>query len=421
MAVKYEKKPFINSTENKKYEYDGGEIETSKLKIKVRGTQSRYDMSSMIIIRVHFYNQGDYNAETNKYSYTDGNYQNISIVPYASGSEVNYKTEEIDLDNNYIKSIQIIGDATEIKIYKESIVLTSDNYKDIVNEGIASGDIDVGSGGSGLPGTGEGSGGSFGNEGSGGLVPECQGITIVTDNEKDFTTNELFETLNIYFIVDEAYYSEENLSVTRDPITGDVLRISSQVNLEIIDPPGVTSGGINNSLITDVCELTRLAYNSNFVINHVEQSLEKYQLKAFSSGTITLKATLRNNNLIYGTAQVGMNNCEITTINLTIDSEDGKIHINNSSLLKVDFGEKESIADLQKYGSFNFKWMSDNGASIKFIDSSGRSTTNDKTIAGGTREIYVKGVKAGTIILTVVGKATARNYYTMRYKFDVVA
>ena len=105
MAVKYEKKPFINSTENKKYEYDGGEIETSKLKIKVRGTQSRYDMSSMIIIRVHFYNQGDYNAETNKYSYTDGNYQNISIVPYASGSEVNYKTEEIDLDNNYIKSI----------------------------------------------------------------------------------------------------------------------------------------------------------------------------------------------------------------------------------------------------------------------------------------------------------------------------
>ena len=116
-----------------------------------------------------------------------------------------------------------------------------------------------------------------------------------------------------------------------------------------------------------------------------------------------------------------MNNCEITTINLTIDSEDKKIHINNSSLLKVDFGEKENIPNLQKYGSFNFKWMSDNGASIKFIDSSGRSTTNDKTIVEGTREIYVKGVKAGTIILTVVGKATARNYYTMRYKFDVVA
>lgn len=129
-AVNYDSNPIINSTSETTYNYSGGEIETSKLKIKVRGTQSRYDMNNMITIRVQFWNRGDYNTETKDYEWTEGQYQNISIIPYASGSEVNYKTEEIDLSGQYIKSIQIIGNATELEIYKESISLTSDNYND---------------------------------------------------------------------------------------------------------------------------------------------------------------------------------------------------------------------------------------------------------------------------------------------------
>lgn len=129
-AVNYDSNPIINSTSETTYNYSGGEIETSKLKIKVRGTQSRYEMNSMITIRVQFWNRGDYNTETKDYEWTEGQYQNISVIPYASGSEVNYKAEEIDLSGQFIKSIQIIGDATELQIYKESISLTSDNYND---------------------------------------------------------------------------------------------------------------------------------------------------------------------------------------------------------------------------------------------------------------------------------------------------
>lgn len=129
-TVNYDSKPFIDSTDTTTYSYSGGEIETSKLKIKVRGTQSRYDMNNMIIIRIQFWNRGDYDNEAKDYEWTDGQYQNISIIPYASGSEVNYKTEEIDLSGNYIKSIQVIGNATKLQIYKESISLTSDNYND---------------------------------------------------------------------------------------------------------------------------------------------------------------------------------------------------------------------------------------------------------------------------------------------------
>ena len=129
-AVNYDSTPIINSTSETTYNYSGGEIEASKLKIKVRGTQSRYEMNNIITIRIQFWNRGDYNTETKDYEWTEGQYQNISIVPYASGSEVNYKTEEIDLSGYYIKSIQIIGNATELEIYKESISLTSDNYND---------------------------------------------------------------------------------------------------------------------------------------------------------------------------------------------------------------------------------------------------------------------------------------------------
>lgn len=128
--VKYDKKPLIESTDNTTYEYEAGKIETTKLKIKVRGTQSRYETTNMINIRVQFWSQGNYNVDTGEYEWSDGNYQNISIIPYEKGLEVNYKSEEIDLNGSYIKSITIIGNATELKIYKESITLTSDNYED---------------------------------------------------------------------------------------------------------------------------------------------------------------------------------------------------------------------------------------------------------------------------------------------------
>lgn len=388
MAVKYEKKPFINSTENKKYEYDGGEIETSKLKIKVRGTQSRYDMSSMIIIRVHFYNQGDYNAETNKYSYTDGNYQNISIVPYASGSEVNYKTEEIDLDNNYIKSIQIIGDATEIKIYKESIVLTSDNYKDIVNGG---------------------------ESGSGGSIP-VYGDLIIYNTESNFTINGLCNKEQFYVKIPDQYltseYMDENSSIA-DPTYG------INISWEITSRNGYKESGYTTFVQPEVgVSYLGLDYRSVATPDDTTEGALKcrviggmLRLYALYNDVLDVKCYLTSHPEIYGTCVVAMNNCEINDISLSLDTSDGKIHIGKTAIATFSFGDKDNlISDMNSHYNIYF-YTYDNGK---------LNSMSDKNISGSDRTFSMVGNTVGKIKVVISISGSVPNLFSKSFILDVV-
>lgn len=388
MAVKYEKKPFINSTENKKYEYDGGEIETSKLKIKVRGTQSRYDMSSMIIIRVHFYNQGDYNAETNKYSYTDGNYQNISIVPYASGSEVNYKTEEIDLDNNYIKSIQIIGDATEIKIYKESIVLTSDNYKDIVNGG---------------------------ESGSGGSIP-VYGDLIIYNTESNFTINGLCNKEQFYVKIPDQYLTSEYMdekSVIAEPPYG------IKISWEITSRNGYTESGYTTVVQPEVGVSYRsYDYDSVATPDDTTEGALKcrviggmLRLYALYNDVLDVKCYLTSHPEIYGTCVVAMNNCEINDISLSLDTSDGKIHIGKTAIATFSFGDKDNlISDMNSYYNIYF-YTYDNGK---------LNSMSAKNLSGSDKIFSMVGNTVGKIKVVISISGYVPNLFSKSFILDVV-
>lgn len=388
MAVKYEKKPFINSTENKKYEYDGGEIETSKLKIKVRGTQSRYDMSSMIIIRVHFYNQGDYNAETNKYSYTDGNYQNISIVPYASGSEVNYKTEEIDLDNNYIKSIQIIGDATEIKIYKESIVLTSDNYKDIVNGG---------------------------ESGSGGSIP-VYGDLIIYNTESNFTINGLCNKEQFYVKIPDQYLTSEYMdekSVIAEPPYG------IKISWEITSRNGYTQSDYRTEVKPDVgVSYVGFDYDSVATPDDTTEGALKcrvidgmLKLYALYNDVLDVKCYLTSHPEIYGTCVVAMNNCEINDISLSLDTSDGKIHIGKTAIATFSFGDKDNlISDMNSYYDIYF-YTYDNGK---------LNSMSDKHLSESDRTFSMVGNTVGKIKVVISISGSVPNLFSKSFILDVV-
>lgn len=146
--VNYEKNPIINSVSNQKYDFTpynentllkGKVFESRKLKIKVRGSSDRYNFSVPLNIRIQFLTRGDYDVDNDRYEYTDSNYQNITINPYSDSDKVSYKVEEISLNGNYVKSIQIIGNVDELKIYKEAVSVTSDNFKDYAKENGISG------------------------------------------------------------------------------------------------------------------------------------------------------------------------------------------------------------------------------------------------------------------------------------------
>jgi len=125
--VNYDSTPLISSTTQTTYNYNEKQLQTNSIKVKCRGTNSRYDGANSVIIRIQYY------KETSHDVFEPGEFQNISIIPYASGSEVNYDYEYFDLNNNYIRSIQIIGNATELSIYKE-ITIDEETVKNIIQE-----------------------------------------------------------------------------------------------------------------------------------------------------------------------------------------------------------------------------------------------------------------------------------------------
>lgn len=121
--VNYDNTPLISSTTQTTYNYNEKQLKTNSIKVKCRGTNSRYDGTNSVIIRIQYY------KETSHDVFEPGEFQNINIIPYASGSEVNYDYEYFDLNNNYIRSIQIIGNATELSIYKETTIAEEvENY-----------------------------------------------------------------------------------------------------------------------------------------------------------------------------------------------------------------------------------------------------------------------------------------------------
>lgn len=132
--VNYESTPIINGVTNKIYTFEDGACQSSKLKVIVRGNSNRYGFSKPLILRVLFQTQGDYDSETKKYSYVNSNYQNITFNTYSDDNKVSYKEEEISLSGNYIKSIEVIGEADKLEVYKEAQTVTSDNFKDYAYE-----------------------------------------------------------------------------------------------------------------------------------------------------------------------------------------------------------------------------------------------------------------------------------------------
>lgn len=124
--VNYDNTPLISSTNQTTYNYNEKQLKTNSIKVKCRGTNSRYSGENSVIIRIQYY------KETSHDVFEPGEFQNINIIPYASGSEVNYDYEYFDLNNNYIKSIQILGDATELSIYKETTI--AEEVKEVIQQ-----------------------------------------------------------------------------------------------------------------------------------------------------------------------------------------------------------------------------------------------------------------------------------------------
>lgn len=102
-------------------------LNTTKLKVNygasIGDIISRYNNSLSIKVKVHYYNR-DY--ENGEYTYTDGKWQTIDIIPYGSSEKKgNYKGEIIDTDGDYIKemrvSLRYSGTEDNVKVNKLDI------------------------------------------------------------------------------------------------------------------------------------------------------------------------------------------------------------------------------------------------------------------------------------------------------------
>lgn len=89
-------------------------LTSSKLKVEYNlgltgsDISTRYNNNIQINLNIEFYN-GTYNESTENTKLTDGKKKTIQIIPYKNNENTGgYKFEEIELESNYIKSIDII-------------------------------------------------------------------------------------------------------------------------------------------------------------------------------------------------------------------------------------------------------------------------------------------------------------------------
>lgn len=115
-------------------------LNTRKLKVEYNvdtdGLSTRYNNNIYIQLKVQFYER-EYN--NGQYTYSDGVYQTIDIMPYSSDEEKgNYKNDIIDLDAQFIKSMKIIirfnGTSGTIDLTKLNIYYTVDINEDSFND-----------------------------------------------------------------------------------------------------------------------------------------------------------------------------------------------------------------------------------------------------------------------------------------------
>lgn len=115
-------------------------LNTRKLKVEYNvdtdGLSTRYNNNIYVQLKVQFYEREYNNGE---YTYSNGVYQTIDIMPYSSDEEKgNYKNDIIDLDGQFIKSMQIIirfnGTSGTIDLTKLNIYYTVDIDEDSFND-----------------------------------------------------------------------------------------------------------------------------------------------------------------------------------------------------------------------------------------------------------------------------------------------
>lgn len=114
-------------------------LNTRKLKVEYNvdtdGLSTRYNNNIYVQLKIQFYEREYTNGE---YTYSNGVYQTIDIMPYSSDEEKgNYKNDIIDLDGQFIKSMQIIirfnGTGGTIDLTKLNIYYTVDIDEDSFN------------------------------------------------------------------------------------------------------------------------------------------------------------------------------------------------------------------------------------------------------------------------------------------------